>query len=220
MAQVWKAEGPGSMNAPDEPGAGVPAGFRETVAALSAARPRSEVRLTPIPPPRRLAPYGYALEASVAADPGPDGEELADGRFVLLHDPAGQEGWQGSLRIVTLARAELEPELGSDPLLPEVAWSWLGEALEGRGVEWAEPSGTVTLAASRSFGALADRVPRTEVELRASWSPGEAAELPAHLLAWCGLLAQCAGLPPEATVPGVATLPRRRTPRRGDPHHR
>lgn len=202
------------MNAPTEPGAGTPAGFRQAVAALTAARPRSEVRLAAIPPPRRLAPFGYALEASVSADGEPDGTELADGRFVLLHDPDGQDGWQGTLRVVTLARAELEPELGSDPLLPEVTWSWLAEALDGRGVDWAEPSGTVTLAASRSFGTLGHRAPHTEVELRASWSPATTEELPAHLLAWCTLLAQCAGLPPEPAAPNLTTLPQRRIPRR------
>lgn len=202
------------MNAAVEPGAGVPAMFEETVAALGATGTRAEVSLDAIPPPRRLAPFGYAMEASVR--PGADGEELADGRFVLLHDPAGQDGWQGPWRIVTLARAELEPELGSDPLLPEVTWSWLTEALEGRGLDWGEPSGTVTLAASRSFGALASRDPRTEVELRASWSPRTGAEVPGHLLAWCALLAQCAGLPPETTPPGVAALPRLRAPRTGD----
>jgi hypothetical protein len=198
------------MNAPVEPGAGAPAAFRQAVASLTAARPRREVSLSAIPPPRRLAPFGHALEASVTAD----GEELADGRFVLLHDPAGQDGWAGTLRVVTLARAELEPELGSDPLLPEVTWSWLAEALDERAVHWAEPSGTVTLAASRSFGALAHRAPHTEVELRASWSPAAPEDLTAHLLAWCALLTQCAGLPPESTAPGLTTLPHRRSPRR------
>lgn len=198
------------MNAPVEPGAEGPAAFARAVTALGSARPRPEIRLDPIPPPRRLAPFAHALEASVSED----GEELADGRFVLLHDPEGQEGWHGTLRVVTLARAELEPELGHDPLLPEVTWSWLAEALDDRGVRWAEPSGTVTLAASRSFGALAHRAPHTEVELRASWSPPAAEELPGHLLGWCALLAQCAGLPPEASTPGLATLPHRRTPRR------
>lgn len=198
----------GEHEAMDDPGAGVPV-FQRAVAALAGARPRAEVRLAPLPPPRRLAPFAYALRADVLAE---DGTELADGRFVLLHDPDGQEGWEGDLRVVTLARAELEPELGDDPLLAEVAWSWLTEALEGRGVAWTASGGTVTLAASRSFGALADRPPRTDVEIRASWTPGGADEAAGHLLGWCGLLAQCAGLLPESEGPGVAALPRRRSP--------
>ena len=44
--------------------------------------------------------------------------ELGTGRLVLLHDPAGHEAWQGTFRVVTYVRAELEPEMAADPLLP------------------------------------------------------------------------------------------------------
>lgn len=191
------------------PGAEAPYAFRRAVAALGSARVRPEVRLAPMPAPRRLAPYAHALEAAVTAD----STEVADGRFVLLHSPQGDDSWRGEFRVVTLARADLDPELGADPLLPEVAWSWLTEALEGRGLTWLEPSGTVTRAGSYFFGGLGDRPPRSEVELRASWTPGDAEEAAGHLLAWCALLAQCAGLPPEAAGGTVAAFPRRRGPR-------
>lgn len=191
------------------PGAEAPYAFRRAVAALGSARVRPEVRLAPMPAPRRLAPYAHALEAAVTAD----GTEMADGQFVLLHSPQGDDSWRGEFRVVTLARADLDPELGADPLLPEVAWSWLTEALEGRGLTWLEPSGTVTRAGSYFFGGLGDRPPRSEVELRASWTPGDAEEAAGHLLAWCALLAQCAGLPPEAAGGTVAAFPRRRGPR-------
>ncbi len=193
-----------------DPASGEPRAFRQAVAALEAARPRSEVRIAPLPAPRRMAPFAFALQATV----GVDGEELADGRFVLLHEPAGEASWHGDFRVVTLARADLEPELGADPLLPEVAWSWLTEALDARGLERREPSGTVTRAGSSFFGGLAARPPRAELELRASWTPADPAAAGAHLLAWCGLLAQCAGLPPESGSPAVTALPRRRGPRR------
>ncbi|MDT0344156.1 DUF3000 domain-containing protein [Streptomyces litchfieldiae] len=201
-----QAEESGDMT---DPGAGDPPAFRQAVAALAAARPRPEVVLSPLPPPRRLAPFTHALGASVSAD----GEELADGRFILLHDPAGDESWRGDFRVVTLARADLEPELATDPLLPEVAWSWLWESLEGRGLDAGEPNGTVTRAGSTFFGGLAGRPARAELELRASWTPADPASAGSHLLAWCGLLAQCAGLPPETSGPAVTALPRRRGPR-------
>lgn len=192
-----------------DPLAGAPPAFRRAVAALETARLRPEVRLARLPAPRRMAPFAHALSATV----GVDGEELADGRFVLLHDPAGEESWRGEFRVVTLARADLEPELGTDPLLPEVAWSWLTEALDGRGLERWEPSGTVTRAGSAFFGGLAGRPPRAELELRASWTPADVTTVGGHLLAWCGLLAQCAGLPPEGGGAAVTALPRRRGPR-------
>ncbi|WP_415852693.1 DUF3000 domain-containing protein, partial [Streptomyces albus] len=188
--------------------------FRAAVTALGETRPRPEVRLSPLPPPRRLAPFTFALEATVS-EPEDAAVELADGRFVLLHDPQGQEGWRGTFRVVTLARAELEPEIAGDPLLPEVTWSWLTGALEARGAGYTEPSGTVTRSSSAFFGGLAERAAEEVLEIRASWTPdGTTPDAAAHLTAWCELLCQCAGLPPETGEgSSVVQLPQRRGPR-------
>ncbi|MEU4493597.1 DUF3000 domain-containing protein [Streptomyces sp. NBC_00210] len=197
----------------------VPRAFRLAVEALRAARLRPEIEVDPTRPPQRLAPHAYALEAAVV-----DGDDdLADGRLVLLHDPAGHEAWQGTFRLVTLVRAELEPEMAADPLLPEVCWSWLTGALEARGLSYGEPSGTVTRAGSHYFGGLAERRPATQIEIRASWTPregrGGVPDSAAHLAAWCDLLCQIAGLPPSPAGPadagtGVVSLPQRRGPQR------
>ncbi|WP_445397011.1 DUF3000 domain-containing protein [Streptomyces sp. LE64] len=210
------ADGPDNGGgAPHEkPTDGGPPAFRAAVDALRGARGRAEVEIDPVPPPRRLAPYAYALEAAVV-----DGDEdLADGRLVLLHDPAGHDGWRGTFRLVTLVRAELEAEMAADPLLPEVCWSWLTGALDGRGLGYGEPSGTVTRAGSHYFGGLAPRPPASQIEIRASWTPEEDArgvpDAAAHLAAWCDLLAQVAGLPPApSSDASVVTLPQRRGPR-------
>jgi hypothetical protein len=186
-----------------------PLPFRAAVDALRSARLRPQIEVEPTPPPKRLAPYAHALEAAVV-----DGDQdLADGRLVLLHDPAGHDAWQGTFRLVTLVRAELEPEMAADPLLPEVCWSWLTGALQARGLTYGEPSGTVTRASSHYFGGLA----ASQIEIRASWTPreglGGVPDTAAHLASWCDLLAQVAGLPPAG--PGdasVVTLPQRRGP--------
>lgn len=195
---------------------GAPLVFRQAVEALLAARVRPEVELAPMPAPKRLAPYAYALEAAVLVE----GEELADGRLVLLHDPAGQEAWHGVFRVVTLARAELEPEMAADPLLPDVCWSWLTGALEARAAGYSEAGGTVSRSSSHYFGALADRADTTQIEVRASWTPHDTAagfpDAAAHLTAWCELLCAGAGLPPvpgEQGAEGVVSLPNRRGPR-------
>ncbi|MFE7777216.1 DUF3000 domain-containing protein [Streptomyces sp. NPDC057445] len=195
----------------------VPRAFRLAVDALASARLRPEIEVDPTRPPQRLAPHAYALEAAVV-----DGEEdLADGRLVLLHDPSGHEAWKGTFRLVTLVRAELEPEMASDPLLPEVCWSWLTGALEARGLSYGEASGTVTRAGSHYFGGLADRRPATQIEIRASWTPREGRDgvpdAAAHLAAWSDLLCQIAGLPPsgppaQESSAGVVSLPQRRGP--------
>jgi hypothetical protein len=203
------------------PGASLPPAFRTAVEGLCSARLRPEIEIDPTSPPKRLAPHAYALEAAVV-----DGDDdLADGRLVLLHDPAGHEAWHGTFRLVTLVRAELEPEMAVDPLLPEVSWSWLTGALEARGLSYGEPSGTVTRAGSHYFGGLSERRPTTQIEIRASWTPregiGGAPDCAAHLAAWCDLLCQIAGLPPAAPVfgpahaateGGVVSLPQRRGP--------
>jgi hypothetical protein len=196
------------------PGDEAPFPFRHAVESLRAVRVRSEVRIEETAAPRRLAAYAYALEATVLAE----GEELADGRLVLLHEPDGQDVWHGDFRLVTLARAELEPEMAGDPLLPEVSWSWLTGALAARGAGYGEPSGTVSRASSHYFGGLSDRTDDTQIEIRASWTPREGSGLAAHLVAWCDLLCACAGLPPsegpDAAVRGaggVVPLPKRRT---------
>lgn len=191
-----------------------PLPFRAAVEALRAARMRPEIEIEPTRAPQRLAPHAYALEAAVI-----DGDEdLADGRLILLHDPAGHDAWQGSFRLVTLIRAELEAEMAADPLLPDVCWAWLTGALESRGLGYGEPSGTVTRASSHYFGGLGARPAASQIEIRASWTPreglGGVPDTASHLSSWCDLLCQVAGVPP--TAPGgdasVVSLPQRRGP--------
>ncbi|WP_030202495.1 DUF3000 domain-containing protein [Streptomyces sp. NRRL S-87] len=207
------AEGAGGMGGATE--GSVPLPFRRAVDGLRRARLRPGVEVDPTRPPQRLAPHAYALEAAVV-----EGEDdLADGRLILLHDPAGHEAWRGTFRLVTLVRADLEPEMAADPLLPEVCWSWLTGALEARGLTYGEAGGTVTRASSHYFGGLAERRPATQIEIRASWTPREGVggvpDTAAHLSAWCELLCQVAGLPPAGPADtAVVSLPQRR-----GPHH-
>ncbi|MFF9719036.1 DUF3000 domain-containing protein [Streptomyces sp. NPDC014603] len=218
-AQGRLSDGAGGMDEPKGTegdlgqGGALPPPFRLAVEALRNARLRPQIEMDPTPPPKRLAPYAYALEAAVV-----DGDEdLADGRLVLLYDPAGHDAWRGSFRLVTLVRADLEPEMAADPLLPEVCWSWLTGALSARGLSYGEASGTVTRASSHYFGGLSERPSASQIEIRASWTPreglGGVPDTATHLVSWCDLLAQVAGLPPAA--PGdasVVTLPQRRGP--------
>jgi len=176
----------------------LPAAFTQAVQSLRAARPRAEVRLKEIAPPHRLAPYTFAISAEVLYGT----EELAGGRLILLHDPEGQNSWDGTLRIVSYVTAELDAEMAADPLLAEVGWSWLIDALSAHGAGHTAAGGTVTQTRSVRFGDLAGPSHTADVELRASWTPLDT-DLTAHLLAWCELLCSTAGLPP----PGVALLP-------------
>lgn len=191
-----------------EPLSDLPESFARSVESLRQARLRSEIRLEEAPAPQRLAPFAIALSAEVFA-PGDLDDEIATGRFVVLHDPSGQESWQGRTRIVAYARAELEQEMASDPFLAAVAWTWLTEALAHNDppAEFRALGGTVTKVSSESFGTMAGRAPVAHVELRVSWTP-DGDDLAPHVQAWAEVLAAAAGLPPLPA--GVAALPSRR----------
>jgi hypothetical protein len=179
-----------------------PEEFLLAVERLRAVRLRPEVIIEEVPAPQRIAPHALALSADIVVDD----EELATGRFVLLYDPAGQEAWEGTFRAVTFVRAALESDLGGDPLVGEIGWTWLQESLDTAGLAYVAAGCTVTRVVSESYGTLADRPPSVELEIRASWTPTDDVAL--HLSAWSSLLCTVGGLPP--LPPGVATLPRRR----------
>ena len=187
------------MKAHENAGA-LPPEFQAAVAAVRAARHRPEVVVEETAAPQRLAPHALAITADVVVDD----EELASGRLVLLYDPEGHETWEGTFRLVTFARADLEADIASDPLLTGVGWSWLTEALETRGAGFAAAAGTVTRTASESFGAMSDKDPEAQIEVRASWTPRDG-DLGPHVEAWTEMLCTAAGLAP--LPPGVVAIP-------------
>lgn len=180
----------------------IPAVFSQAVESLRAARPRPEIHLDETPAPKRLAPHAFALTADVFLAEA-DEDAVATGRLVLLYDAGGQEAWHGVFRLVTYIRAELEPEMGADPLLLPAAWTWLSDALSVRSAPYTAASGTVTRAASEGFGGMAGEVATAEVEIRASWTPTEP-DLTEHLMAWGDALSTAAGLQP--LPPGVVPM--------------
>jgi len=184
------------MSRPREQAA-LPAAFAQAVRSLRGAVVRAEVVVADLRPPQRLAPWSHAVSLDVLQG----GTELATGRLVLLHDPAGYDAWEGTLRLVGYGTAELDPDMAGDPLLPEVGWSWLLDALADQGAEYTAAGGTVTQTTSTRFGDIAGPRRTSEVELRVSWTP-LGLDLPGHLRAWADLLCTVAGLPP----PGVTVL--------------
>lgn len=193
-------------------GAGAnPPEFRDAVASMHAARLRPEIFCEEMPAPQRIAPHASALSADVTVDD----TDLGTGRIILLHDPAGNDAWAGTFRCVAYARAEIELDLITDPMLAAVGWSWLTEALDAHGATYTAASGTVTRVATESFGGMADEGGTAQIEIRASWTPlpppgAEDAPLDvsAHVEAWGELMCTAVGLPP---VPeGVTPMPSRR----------
>jgi hypothetical protein len=187
-----------------------PAEFEAALDALRAASLRPELHVTEIPAPGSLAPWAAALAADVLPTRHADDSDLGTGRFVLLYDPEEPEAWGGRFRVVCYAQAPLETDIGLDPFLADVAWSWLVDALDARGARYIAASGTATKILSTGFGELARQGDGAQIEVRASWTPLDAAVGP-HVEGWGELLCMLAGLPPRSE--GVTALPRRRTKR-------
>ncbi|KUF06973.1 DUF3000 domain-containing protein [Leucobacter sp. G161] len=193
------------------PPTALPAEFASAAEELRGATLRSDLAVREIAPPDRIAPHSIAFAAGVREATGPDPESVLDspagaGRFVLMHDPNSADEWGGDFRIVCYAQAPLELEIGVDPFISDVAWSWLVDALESREATYSYISGTATKVLSSSFGALEARGDGAQIELRASWTP-LGGSFAAHAEAWSELLCLLAGLPQQE---GVASLTQQR----------
>jgi hypothetical protein len=181
--------------------------FEEMIELLRTFTPRAEIILEEVPAPQKLAAYSFAFTADISnGQVGEAEDEVASGRFVILHEPGGQDTWEGDFRCVSFMRADVESEMQEDPLLPEVGWNWLLDSLASTGAQYNAPSGTVTRVSSASFGKLSPRNDDSEIEIRASWSPviKSPEDIFVHVQAWCNLMTEVAGLPP---IPdGVASI--------------
>lgn len=186
-----------------------PRSFEEAAEQLRAVSFRSDLTVREIRAPQGLAPDAIAIAGDVRADETGEDSPYGTGRFVLLHDPEEPAPWDGPWRIVCFAQAPLEPEIGADPLLADVAWAWLTDALRSRGAGFHSESGTATKTLSKGFGSLEAEGEGSQIELRASWSPE--GPITPHVEAWAELTCMLAGLPPGSE--GIAMLGSRRSPR-------
>ncbi len=166
--------------------------------------------MTEIPAPGTLAPHSFAMAADVTPARHGSDSDLGTGRFVLLYDPAAPDAWGGAFRVICFAQAPLETEMGVDPFLADVAWSWLVDALDARGARYTAASGTATRILSTGFGELESQGDGAQIELRASWTPADH-DITAHVEGWGELLCMLAGLPPA--IEGVSLLSARRAGR-------
>jgi len=186
--------------------------FERLIDLLRTFTPRAEVALIEVPAPQKLATFAFAFSADVSNGLiGEEENEVANGRFVLLHEPGGQATWDGEFRCVTFVSADVDAVMQEDPLLPEVGWSWFLESLESNDCAFNAPSGTVTRVSSASFGKLSPRSDDAEIEIRASWTPiiTEPHELMKPIQSWCNLISEVAGLPPVPEGVSAITSARR-----------
>jgi len=183
---------------------GAPQEFLDAVASADAASLRSELRVFETAAPEGLAPFQRAWAADVEPQHASSDNEYGTGRLVFLFDPSAPEAWESTYRMVVFAQAPIEPLMGQDEFLPNVAWSWLIDALDSSGASYFHAAGTTTSVVSTGFGEMEPEGSGAQVEVRASWSP-TTHDIGPHLEAWSEFVCMLAGFPP--THEGVATLP-------------
>lgn len=169
----------------------IPDDFRVALLSLRDVQRIPAIHLSEVPAPRALAPYTAAL--SLHTQEEDHDSPLATGRFVILHDPDSQAGWNGTFRLVAQMRTQIDEEMGADPLLSEAIWHWCHDCLEEAGAGYHSLTGTVTKEVSESYGGLVLTGSRLCVELRASWTP-VTPYLGEHLHAWMTLMGRTSGI--------------------------
>ena len=130
------------------------------------------------------------------------GQPLSTGRIVILHDPVGQIGWNGTFRVVSQLRAQIDADMMGDPLLAEGVWGWTLDCLHAAGAGLHDLTGTVTREMSETFGGLELRGSSLFVDVRASWTPNSE-HLGEHLSGWADVMRRTAGIVPARHLEGV-----------------
>lgn len=178
----------------------LPEDFVQALLSLRDAPRHPQVELSEAPGPSRLAPFTAAIVMRTLAEEFD--EPLATGRLVILYDPEGNPGWNGTIRLVAQLRSHIDPEMGSDPLLAEALWAWTDECLGAAGAGYHDLTGTVTREISESFGGLVLRGSTMNVEMRASWTASSCA-LGEHLAGWTDLMLRTCGVSSQRFLEGV-----------------
>lgn len=176
-----------------------PQNFRAAVESMHSAELRPEIALGTVRPPQKLAPFSHAVSLEVTqpeADIVPESsDDDAFGRLILLHDPHSEETWDGDMRLVAYIQADMDASLAEDPLLPQVAWQWLTEALAENNAKLSNLGGTVTTTNSVRYGEIGGKPQAFQLEMRASWT-ARGTDLRTHVESFAQVLANVAGLPP------------------------
>jgi hypothetical protein len=186
-----------------------PADFLRAVESINNIVFREDITVSPLPSPQGVAPYSFALSADVLLPENEHESQHGTGRFILLYDPSQPESWGGAFRVVSYAQAPLESDIGLDPFLANVAWSWLEDALSVRKAEFFNIAGTATRILSTGLGELAVEGDGAQIELRASWSPASP-DMGNQAEAWAELLCMLAGLPPTSEAASLTAHRRER----------
>lgn len=170
-----------------------PPDFTEALYSLRKCDFGQHVKASEIVAPSEIAPFTAAIRLD--CEPVRSAEASGgSGRLVILHDPAGQPGWEGTFRLVAMVHAHVNPELTREDLIEQVAWSWLHDCLIASGAGYCNAAGSVTRVVSSGFGGLKMRSQSAQMEIRASWTPNTT-DLSPHGSGLANCLAMMSGHP-------------------------
>ncbi|MDK7055558.1 DUF3000 family protein, partial [Escherichia coli] len=82
----------------------------------------------------------------------------------------------------------MDASLAEDPLLPQVAWQWLTEALAENNAKLSNLGGTVTTTNSVRYGEIGGKPQAFQLEMRASWT-ARGTDLRTHVESFAQVLA-------------------------------
>ncbi len=170
---------------------GLPAEFQLALQGLSQPYLRQELKTDQIASPDGIGDFAVAFSCHV-----PNTAETASnrgvGRIVFVFDEDQADTWGSNMRIIAYVKSPLESEMEKEEDSANYYWGTLNLALQKHGALSTHEAGTVTKMASTGMGALASDQTKTEIELRASWSPTNYG-LDVHFAAWQDLVAAMAG---------------------------
>ena len=181
-----------------------PAEFLTALGELRGVATPPNLALKEIQAPHTIAPYAASLSGEVLRKNRRNNidDVLAHGSFTVFYSPTDVEDWGGKFRVVTIVRAEIDNEMGVDPLINDVSRAWLNESLDSAKAEFDCLRGTVTQVMSQSFDGQSPYDQESQLEIRCSWSPkpqfdrGQVDwELGLHLESWINLLFATSGSP-------------------------
>ncbi|WP_051197251.1 DUF3000 family protein [Jonesia quinghaiensis] len=177
-----------------------PAEFLTALAPLRQMSIPPALTLREIPARGAVAPFSAALSGEIKRSRR-NPEMLAHGNLSVLYSPSLVPEWESRFRIAAIVRADIDHDMGRDPLLQQVARSWIDESLETTGALYSALRGTVTIVVSEKFEEQGTGDLDTQLEIRMSWSPQPSGvqtvdwHLERHVESWMNLLFATSGSP-------------------------
>lgn len=176
----------------------LPAAFKLALLSIRQTKLPPHLVIEEIPLPHKETAFGVAISARTKIQDSGD-KPAGIGRFALFYDYDPPLGWDDTMRCVIYVESQIDMQLATDSLAPQVAWSWLTESLINANPGHSSLVGTVSVEVNQAFGGLTLGGNEAQIQIRASWSP-QNQQVGPDFTAWLNTLLLCSGLDPAENV--------------------